>query len=47
MIDKIELFGKQIELKTHNCHLFDQEAQKRFDLFNKNFKKFIKKNKHF
>ena len=27
MIDKIELFGKQIELKTHNCHLFDQEAQ--------------------
>lgn len=23
----IELFGKQVKLKTHNCHLFDQEAQ--------------------
>ena len=23
----IELFGKEIELKTHSCHLFGQEAQ--------------------
>lgn len=23
----IELFDKQVKLKTHNCHLFDQEAQ--------------------
>ena len=27
MIDKIELFGKEIKLTTHSCHLFDQPAE--------------------
>lgn len=27
MIDKIEIFGKEISLKTHDCHLFDQPAK--------------------
>jgi len=27
MANKIELFGKEIELRTHNCHLFGQEAE--------------------
>ena len=27
MNNKIELFGKEIELRTHNCHLFGQEAE--------------------
>jgi MoaA/NifB/PqqE/SkfB family radical SAM enzyme len=27
MLDKIELFGKEIKLRTHSCHLFDEPAQ--------------------
>lgn len=27
MLDSIELFGKKISLKTHVCHLFDNEAK--------------------